>query len=70
MHGVNLDLLRATSVHDPDGRPKDAHAHHRVELRAIRKAERAARWQGAIARIVALARKTARRQAKVPSTFP
>lgn len=70
MHGVNLDLLRATVAHHPDGRPKDRHAHHRVEHLATLKAERTAVRQGTVARILALVRKAAHRQGEVPSTFP
>ena len=44
MHGVNLDLLRASVCHHPDGRPKDPHAHHRAEhLAEQREARRVGR---------------------------
>lgn len=70
MHGVNLDLLRATAAHHRDGRPKDPHAHHRVEHLATLKAERAARGKGTVVWILALVRKAARRPGEVPSTCP
>lgn len=60
MHGVNLDLLRATAAHHPDGRPKDAHAHHRAThletLRAARWALRAARWRRLTGRLRMIAK--------------
>jgi hypothetical protein len=70
MHVINLDLLRASGAYHPDGRPKDPHAHHRAEHLATLKAERAAWWQGTLARIVALGRKAARSQINAPSTCP
>jgi hypothetical protein len=57
MHGVNLDLLRATATHHPDGRPKDPHAHHRVELLAQRSAARSARHHHQLRRLLMLLRK-------------
>jgi hypothetical protein len=45
MHGVNLDLLHASSPHHPDGRPKDPHAHHRSGHIAARRALRRDWWQ-------------------------
>jgi|GEM_PF-1442435 len=42
MYGVNLDLLRATARHHPDGRPKDPHAHHRAEHLAVLRSTRSA----------------------------
>ncbi|MGL4235090.1 hypothetical protein [Tabrizicola sp.] len=48
MYPVNLDLLHASAAHNPDGSPKDLHAHHRAELIAIQRAERRARWQGRV----------------------
>lgn len=53
MHSVNLDLLK-TTPHHPDGRPRDAHARHRAEHLVIRRAARRARWQAALARVLAL----------------
>jgi hypothetical protein len=44
MHSVNLDLLRASARHHPDGLSKDLHAHHRAEHLAILRAERRSRW--------------------------
>lgn len=55
MHGVNLDLLRATAAHHPDGRPKDPHAHHRAGHLADLDKARRARWQAALSRVLALA---------------
>jgi hypothetical protein len=56
MHGVNLDLLRAAAAHHPDGRPKDAQAHHKAAHRARLRAARRARWQAALARLTRLGR--------------
>lgn len=69
MYGVNLDLLRATAAHHPDGRPKDPHAHHRAAHLDALKAARAARWQCRVGRAVALFRKMVRRRGK-PSLCP
>jgi hypothetical protein len=51
MHSVNLDLLRATATHHPDGRPKDPHAHHTAEVGAQTRANRRARWRARLARL-------------------
>jgi hypothetical protein len=53
MHSVNLDLLRATARHFPDGQPKDPHAHHRAEHLAARRATRQDRWRAALASLTA-----------------
>ena len=53
MHGVNLDLLR-TLPHHPDGRPKDAHAHHRAEHLAALAEARSARRHAVLLRLVRL----------------
>jgi hypothetical protein len=49
MHVVNLDLLRALSAYHPDGSPKDPHARHGAELRALDAARRRAWWLRALA---------------------
>ena len=54
MHGVNLDLLRASPVQHPDGRPVDPHAHHRIEHLMALRAARRARWQAAWSRAMAM----------------
>ncbi|MDZ4085558.1 MAG: hypothetical protein U1E69_02030 [Tabrizicola sp.] len=69
MHGVNLDLLRATVAHHPDGRPKDPHAHHTAAHLDALRAARAEGRQSRGRRIFALIRKLVRRQAK-PSLCP
>jgi hypothetical protein len=51
MHSVNSDLLRAFATHNPDGRPKDPHAHHRAELLALGRAARRKLWLDRIARL-------------------
>lgn len=51
MHSINLDLLRASARHHPDGRPKDLHAHHRTEHLANLRAERRNRWRAGLDRI-------------------
>jgi hypothetical protein len=53
MNGINLDLLRASAAHHPDGQPKDPHAHHRAEHLASLRTERRARWMATLARILA-----------------
>lgn len=53
MHSVNLDLLK-TTPHHPDGQPRDAHARHRAEHLAIRRAALRARWHAALTRALAL----------------
>ncbi len=40
MHSVNLDLLRASVPHHPDGTAKDPHAHHAATHRANRRSAR------------------------------
>lgn len=67
MHGVNLDLLRASVAHHPDGRPKDPHAHHRAAHLGALQAARAERRQSHVSRIVALIRKMVGRPAKTPA---
>jgi hypothetical protein len=53
MYCVNLDLLHAAARHHPDGRPKDPHAHHRVEHIAARRDLRRAFWSAVMRRLVA-----------------
>ena len=48
MHGVNLDLLRATA------RQADPHAHHRAAHLAALRAARCQRWQDRMARLRAV----------------
>ena len=50
MHSVNLDLLRASARHHPDGLPKDPHAHHRTEHLASLRARRRVRWLAGLER--------------------
>lgn len=54
MTNVNLDLLRATSAHHPDGSPKDRHAHHRAEIGRLARSSRHAAWQNRLARLRAV----------------
>lgn len=54
MYGVNLDLLRATAAHHPDGRPKGPQAQHRQTLLALAREARHLAWQGRLARLRAL----------------
>lgn len=70
MHGVNLDLLRATAAHHPDGRPKDPYAHHKAAHLGALHAARAENRQSRVRRIVALIGKMAGRPAKAPSLCP
>jgi hypothetical protein len=49
MHGINLDLLRATAAHHPDGRPKDPHARHRAEHLEVLRSARKARFLAVLA---------------------
>ncbi|TAG09684.1 MAG: hypothetical protein EAZ40_18005 [Rhodobacterales bacterium] len=51
MHSVNLDLLRATATHHPDGSPKDPHAHHTADCEAQTRANRSALWRTRLARL-------------------
>ena len=53
MHGVNLDLLRATAAHHSDGRPKDPHAHHRAEHLTVLRNARKARVLAVLATLAA-----------------
>jgi len=69
MHGVNLDLLRASAPCHPDGRPKDPHAHHRAEHLAARQAARALRRQSLLLRLISLFPRP-RLGRKVPATGP
>lgn len=69
MHGVNLDLLRATAAHHPDGRPKDPYAHHKAEHQSALEAARVERGHSRVSRVVALFRKMVRRRGK-PSLCP
>ena len=66
MHGVNLDLLNATVRHFSDGRPKDPHAHHRVEHHAAQRALRRGRWQAALARLLAPFEKVRAKKLETP----
>lgn len=70
MHGVNLDLLRASAAHHPDGRPKDAHAHHRAAHRAAQAEEQAAQSQAALSRIIRRLGGWAFPARKTPTTCP
>lgn len=51
MHGVNLDLLRATAAHHPDGRPKDPLAQHRQTLLTLAREAKRPAWQDRLARL-------------------
>jgi uncharacterized protein (DUF58 family) len=51
MHSVNLDLLRATATHHPDGRPKDPHARHSTDCAALDRANRRTIWRARFARL-------------------
>ena len=68
MYGVNLDLLHAKGSHRRDGSPKDPHAHHRAEHRALLAEERSARWKSVAGRAMAFFRQPAARQAKAECT--
>lgn len=69
MHGVNLDLLRALAAYHPDGRPKDPHAHHLAEHRAVLAEESAERRASGLSRLFGLLGRLARRR-KVPKPCP
>jgi hypothetical protein len=66
MHGVNIDLLRASVRHHPDGRPKDPHAHHRAEHLAEQRAMRRNRWLAALASLTTPLRRTRTKAKEVP----
>ena len=71
MLGVNLDLLRASAAHHPDGRPKDPHAHHRTDLLAQRRAARRQLWHDRLARLRRIfAQRFAQRLAPAPQPCP
>lgn len=40
LHTVDLNLMRATARHHPDGRPKDPHEHHSQEVARLHRAAR------------------------------
>ena len=54
MHGVNLDLLRASATHHLDGRPKDPHSQHRQQLEELAHARRLDGWRGRLSRLCGL----------------
>lgn len=40
LHSMNLDLMRASARHHPDGRPMDPHEHHAHEVARLQHAAR------------------------------
>jgi hypothetical protein len=59
LHPINLDLMRASVRHHPDGRPKDPHEHHAHEVARLHRTARRMAIQallGKIARALRLRR--------------
>ena len=56
MQTVNIDLLRASTPFNPDGRPKDPHAYHRQVILAARRSGRLRAWRAFFGKVRRIAR--------------